>query len=223
MKEAFTAQMLGVYGFGLFETLYMVIVSAVVSYIIGLPIGVLLVCTDKNGITPIPWLNSAIGFIVNIMRSIPFIILLVLVSPITRAITGTTIGSTATIVPLVFSATPYIARVVEQSLKEVDGGVIEAATSMGASPMQIITKVLLPESKPSLILGAALATITIIGYTAMAGFVGGGGLGTIAVNYGYYRYRTVIMIVTVVIIVALVQAFQELGLYLSSKFDRRKK
>ncbi|NLB16984.1 MAG: ABC transporter permease [Clostridiales bacterium] len=222
MKEAFTAQMLGVYGFGLFETLYMVIVSAVVSYIIGLPIGVLLVCTDKNGITPIPWLNSAIGFIVNIMRSIPFIILLVLVSPITRAITGTTIGSTATIVPLVFSATPYIARVVEQSLKEVDGGVIEAATSMGASPMQIITKVLLPESKPSLILGAALATITIIGYTAMAGFVGGGGLGTIAVNYGYYRYRTVIMIVTVVIIVALVQAFQELGLYLSSKFDRRK-
>ena len=182
----------------------------------------LLVCTDKNGITPIPWLNSAIGFIVNIMRSIPFIILLVLVSPITRSITGTTIGSTATIVPLVFSATPYIARVVEQSLKDVDGGVIEAATSMGASPMQIITKVLLPESKPSLFLGAALATITIIGYTAMAGFVGGGGLGTIAVNYGYYRYRTVIMIVTVVIIVALVQAFQELGLYLSSKFDRRK-
>ncbi|HHX54600.1 MAG TPA: ABC transporter permease [Clostridiales bacterium] len=222
MKEAFTAQMFGVYGFGLLETLYMVIVSAIVSYIFGLPIGVLLVCTDKNGITPVPWLNAAVGFIVNIMRSIPFIILLVLVSPVTRAITGTTIGSTATIVPLVFSAAPYISRVVEQSLKEVDGGVIEAATSMGASPMQIITKVLLPESKPSLILGAALATITIIGYTAMAGFVGGGGLGTIAVNYGYYRYRTVIMIVTVVIIVALVQAFQELGLYLSSKFDRRK-
>ena len=159
------------------------------SYVIGLPLGLALVATDKEGIYPILWLNKLLGFVVNVLRSIPFLILLIAVMPITRFVAGTTLGSKATIVPLVIAAGPFIARMVESSLKEVDRGVIEAAESMGASPFQIMFKVLLPEAKPSLLIGAAISVTTILGYSAMAGIVGGGGLGAIAMNYGYYRYQ----------------------------------
>lgn len=220
-SSVFTAALIRAIGWGIVETLYMTLVSTLLAYVIGLPFGVLLVITDRNGITPIPWLNAALGFIVNLLRSIPFIILLILVLPFTRLIVGTTIGSTATIVPLVIGAAPFIARMVESSLKEVDAGVIEAAQSMGATPFQIIWKVLLPEAKPSLIVGSAIAVTTILGYTAMSGFVGGGGLGTIAVNYGYYRYKTDVMLVTVLLLVVIVQVFQELGMRVSRRGDKR--
>ena len=168
-----------------------------------------------------PVLNKILGFIVNFLRSVPFLILLVFLIPFTRMIVGTTIGSTATIVPLIVAAAPFVARMVESSLKEVDPGVIEAAQSMGAKPIQIITKVLLPEAKPSLLVGAAIAVTTILGYSAMAGFVGGGGLGTIAINYGYYRYQNNMMIVTVLLLVIIVQVFQEIGMLISKKSDKR--
>lgn len=208
---------------GILETLYMTLVSTLFAYIIGLPMGVILVATDKDGITPSPWINRILGVIVNIFRSIPFLILLVLVIPITRFIVGTTIGSTATIVPLVIAAAPFVARMVESSLREVDKGVIEAAKSMGTPDFKIITKVIIPEAKPSLLVGAAIALTTILGYSAMAGFVGGGGLGTVAINYGYYRYNDIILVVTVVIIVLIVQLMQTLGMYIAKKFDHRKK
>ena len=181
----------------------------------------MLVVTDSKGIKPIPWLNRLVGIVVNIFRSIPFIILLVMVIPLTRAIVGTTLGSTATIVPLIISAAPFIARVVESSLKEVDPGVIEAAQSMGASPMKIVFSVLIPEAKSSLIVGAAIAITTILGYSAMAGFVGGGGLGTIAVNYGYYRYQTDVMLIAVALLVVIVQVLQEVGMKLAKIGDKR--
>lgn len=167
-------------------------------------------------------LHKVIDVFVNITRSIPFLILLIAVIPITRFITGTTIGSNATIVPLVIAAAPFVARMVESSLREVDKGIVEASVSMGASPMQIITKVLLPEAKPSLIVGAAIAVTTILGYSAMAGIVGGGGLGDIAIRFGYYRYENAIMIVTVVLLVVVVQVFQEIGMKLAQKQDKRK-
>lgn len=213
----------GLFLTGLMETLYMVLVSTAVSYIIGLPIGVILNITDKNGICKNVPVNRILGFIVNFLRSVPFIILLVTVLPLTRLIVGTTIGSTATIVPLVISAAPFVSRMVESSLQEVDAGVIEAAESMGSSPFQIITKVLIPEAKPSLITGAAIAITTILGYTAMAGFVGGGGLGSIAVNYGYYRYDDVTMYITVIILVIVVQVFQEIGIRAVKMTDKRLK
>lgn len=206
---------------GIFQTLYMVLVSTLLSYIFGLPLGIFLVMTDKDGITPIPILNSILGAVINIFRSIPFLILLVLLIPFTRAIIGKGIGSTATIVPLVVGASPFIARLVESSLKEVDKGVIEAAQSMGASPFEIIYKVMLPEAKPSLIVGSAIAVTTILGYSAMAGFVGGGGLGDIAIRYGYNRYEFDIMAVTVILLVILVQIFQEVGMRIAKKTDRR--
>jgi D-methionine transport system permease protein len=206
---------------GLLETLYMVIVSAALAYVLGLPLGILLVVTDENGIRPKPVFNKVLGIFVNIIRSIPFIILLVWVTPVTRALIGTTLGPTATIVPLVFASAPYIARMVEASLKEVDAGVIEAAQSMGAAPMQIVTKVLLPEAKPALIVGAAIAAVTILGYTAMSGFTGGGGLGTVAINYGYYRYKGDIMMLNVIVIVIIVQVMQEIGMHLAKRSDKR--
>lgn len=211
----------GEIGVGIGETLYMVIGSTLISYIIGLPIGVLLCVTDKNGICPCKSVNSIFGFIVNLLRSIPFIILLVALIPFTRAIVGTSIGSTATIVPLVISAFGYVARMVESSVKEVDAGIIEAAQSMGTPTFKIITKVLIPEAKPSLIMGSAIAITTILGYSAMAGFVGGGGLGAIAINYGYYRYNTGIMLITVIFLVIIVQLFQEIGLRATRKTDKR--
>ncbi|MDO4938409.1 MAG: methionine ABC transporter permease [Lachnospiraceae bacterium] len=206
---------------GIKETLLMVAISSAISYAIGIPLGILLVVTDVNGIKPMPKLNSTVGFIINILRSIPFMILLIMVLPVTRAIVGTTLGWKAVVPPLVFAAAPYIARMVESSLKETDAGIIEAAKSMGASNMQIVTKVYLPEAKPSLITGAAISITTILGYSAMAGFVGGGGLGTIAINYGYYRYQTDIMILTVVILVLIVQLIQEAGTRLARNTDKR--
>lgn len=213
--------MLSLMGMGLLETLYMTVISTVMAYVLGLPIGMLLVVTDKEGIKPNAVLNRIVGSVVNILRSVPFIILLVAVIPITRAIVGTSIGSTATIVPLVIAAAPFVARMVESAAKEVDRGVIEASLSMGASTLQIVCKVMLPEAKPSLIIGAAIATTTILGYSAMSGFVGGGGLGTIAVNYGYYRSETDIMLVMVAILVLIVQVFQEIGNLISNKSDKR--
>ncbi|HBI74654.1 MAG TPA: methionine ABC transporter permease [Lachnospiraceae bacterium] len=198
-------------GVGILETLYMVFLSSFVAYLIGLPLGVVLVVTDKDGIAPCPMLNKILGIIVNFIRSIPFIILLVSIMPFTRFLIGTTIGPNAVVVPLILASAPYIARLVESSLKEVDQGVIEAAQSMGATTSQIIWKVLLPEAKPSLIIGSVIAITTILGYSAMAGFVGGGGLGDIAIRYGYYRKETDIALITVVLMVIIVQGIQELG------------
>mgnify|MGYP001093780083 FL=1 len=226
----FKEGMLQVLGVGIYETLYMTLISTLMSYVIGLPIGLALVSTDKEGYfiipflgikIPIIWLNKLLGFVVNILRSVPFLILLIAVMPVTRAIVGTTIGSKATIVPLVIAAAPFIARMVESSLKEVDRGVIEAAESMGASPFQIMFKVLLPEAKPSLLVGAAISITTILGYSAMAGIVGGGGLGAIAMNYGYYRYQQDIMFITVILLVVIVQIMQEVGMKIATISDKR--
>lgn len=209
--------------YGILETLYMTVVSTALAYVFGLPLGVLLCVTDENGVFRMPLFNKVLGFIINFLRSVPFIILLVAILPFTRAIVGTTIGSTATIVPLVVAASPFVARMVESSLKEVDSGVIEAAHSMGSSPFQIIYKVLIPEAKPSLIIGAAIAITTILSYSAMAGFVGGGGLGAIAINYGYYRYQNDVMMITVLLLVVIVQIFQELGMKIARLTDKRVK
>ncbi|MDR1569834.1 MAG: ABC transporter permease [Oscillospiraceae bacterium] len=206
---------------GIKETLYMTLWSTALAYALGLPLGVILVATDRGGLRPMRGLNAALGIIINIARSIPFLILLIAVIPLTRAIVGRMVGSTATIVPLTLSAAPFIARLVESSLKEVDAGVVQAARSMGASPMQIICKVLLPEARPSLLLGAAIAITTILGYSAMAGIVGGGGLGDIAIRYGYYRYQRDTMLITVALLVLIVQAFQEVGARAAKRIDRR--
>jgi D-methionine transport system permease protein len=216
------SEMINMIWWGLLQTLYMTLVSTLIAYVLGIPMGVILVVCDKEGIKPIPVLHKILDVIVNITRSVPFLILLIAVIPLTRLITGSTIGSNATVVPLVIAAAPFIARMVESSLREVDQGIIEASLSMGASPMQVIMKVLLPEAKPSLIVGAAIATTTILGYSAMAGIVGGGGLGDIAIRYGYYRYENTVMIVTVVLLVAVVQVFQEVGMKLANKQDKRK-
>lgn len=207
---------------GLLETVYMTLVSTLIGYAIGLPVGILLTVTDKEGIRPNALVYRIVDVIINIMRSIPFLILLILLIPFTRFLVGKSYGTTATIVPLVVSAAPYIARMVESSLKEVDAGVIEAARSMGAGTVQIITRVMLVEARISLISGATIATGTILGYSAMAGTVGGGGLGDIAIQYGYYRYQSDIMIVTVVLLVLMVQLFQTIGTVLSNKLDKRK-
>ena len=204
------------------DTLYMTLMSTLFGYILGLPMGIILTITDKDGIRPHAAVYKVLDFIVNLVRSIPFLILLILVIPLTRAIVGKSYGSTATIVPLVIAAAPFIARMVESSLKEVDKGVIEAAQSMGAGTFTIIWKVLLAEARTSLLVGVTIATGTILGYSAMAGTVGGGGLGDIAIRYGYYRYQTDVMIVTIVILVVLVQILQGLGMMISKKIDRRR-
>ena len=219
MLDSATISMFAV---GLLESLYMTLVSTFIAYLIGLPMGILAVVTEKDNILPIKSLNSILNTIINITRSIPFLILMIAIIPLTKKIVGTPIGSTATIVPLVVSAAPFIARMVESSIKEVDKGVIEAALSMGASPFQIIYKVMLPEAKPSLIVGVAIVTTTILGYSAMAGAVGGGGLGAIAINYGYHRYEYFIMFVTIILLIILVQIFQEIGMRIADKQDKRK-
>lgn len=206
---------------GVWETLYMTIVSTAISYLIGIPLGVVLYITGDGGIRRNRAVNLVVGIIVNVLRSVPFLILLVAILPFTRMVVGTTIGSTATIVPLVVAAAPYVARMVESSLKEIDGGVVEAARAMGSSAWQMIWKVFLPEAKPSLLVGATISLATILGYSAMAGFVGGGGLGAIAINYGYYRYQSDVMLITVALLVVIVQIFQEGGLKLVSKVDKR--
>jgi D-methionine transport system permease protein len=203
------------------ETIYMVVVSTFLAYILGVPMGVFLVVTSAGHILPNPWVERILGTVINIFRSIPFIILLVALIPFTKALVGTSIGTTAAIVPLVVSAAPFVARLVESSLKEVSPGVIEAALAMGASPWQIIFKVLLPEAKSPLILGVAITTINIIAYTAMAGAVGGGGLGDLAIQYGYNRFRTDIMLITVVILVIFVQGIQWLGTTMARKLSHR--
>ena len=206
---------------GIGETFYMVIISTIIAYIIGIPLGVIVFITDTNGICRNRVVNVITGFIINVVRSVPFLILLVAILPFTRLVVGTTIGSTATIVPLVVAAAPFVARMVESSLKEVDPGVIETSKAFGASTWQIITKVLLPEAKPSLLVGGTIAFATILGYSAMAGFVGGGGLGAIAVNYGYYRYQTDVMLITVALLIIIVQVFQEVGIRVVNKIDKR--
>lgn len=205
----------------LFETLYMVILSTIFTIILGLPIGIFLVVTDKNHILPNKTINSVLSFIVNIGRSIPFIILNFALIPFTRLVVGTSIGTTAAMVPLVIAAVPFFARVVESSLKELNYGIIEASIAMGASPMEIILKVMLPESIPSLILGVTITIIAQVGYSAMAGAVGGGGLGNLAINYGYYRYKPDVMLSTIFVLVILVMSIQSIGNRLSNKFDKR--
>ena len=213
--------MLALVGTGFWESIYMTLISTFFAYVIGLPLGLLLVVTDKDGIKPVPWLNAILGTIINVVRSVPFLILFVTIMPFTKAVVGTTIGPKAAIIALLVAAAPFVARMVESSLKEVEKGVIEAAQSMGASPFQIMTKVLLPEAKPALLVGSAISITTILGYSAMAGFVGAGGLGAIATNYGYYRGQTDVMYVMVILMVIIVQIFQEAGMRISKKTDRR--
>lgn len=208
---------------GIGQTLYMTILSTVVGYVFGLPLGVMLAVSDKDGLRPNRAVYKVLDVISNIIRSIPFLILLILIIPLTRIIVGQSYGSSATVVPLVVAAIPFIGRMVESSIKEVDAGVVEAARSMGASDLRIIVKVLLLESRTSLITGATIAIGTILGYSAMAGSVGGGGLGDIAIRYGYYRYESQIMIVTVILPVVLVQVFQSIGMIIASKLDKRRK
>lgn len=206
---------------GVRDTLLMTLMSTLFGYLIGLPWGIVLAVTDKAGIRPNAVVYKILDVIANIMRSVPFLILLILVMPITRAIVGKTTGSVATIVPLTLAAAPFIGRMIESSINEVDHGVIEAAQSMGAGTFTIIWKVLLVEARTSILVGVTIAIGTILGYSAMAGVVGGGGLGDIAMRYGYYRYETLIMIVSVVLLVILVQIFQTLGMRLSAKLDKR--
>ena len=206
---------------GIWETLYMTLVSTLVGYVIGLPLGVTLAVTGKGGIRENKVVYRILDVISNVIRSIPFLILLILIIPLTRFLVGKSYGSSATIVPLVIAAAPFIARMVESSLLEVDHGVIEAAQSMGANLWTIIWKVMLAESRTSLLVNATIALGTILGYSAMAGAVGGGGLGDIAIRYGYYRYQTDIMLVTVVLLVLLVQLLQYIGMTISKKLDKR--
>ncbi len=208
---------------GVWETVYITIASTVLGYVIGLPMGVVMVLTDKEGLSPNLIVYNVFDAVANIVRSIPFLILLILLIPVTKILVGQSYGSVATIVPLVAAAAPFIGRMVESSLKEVDHGVVEAAKAMGATKMSIVKDVLLVEARISLIIGATIATGTIFGYSAMAGVVGGGGLGAIAIRYGYYRYETNIMIVTVVLLVILFQVFQTVGMFIANRLDRRKK
>ncbi|SEW15619.1 methionine ABC transporter permease [[Clostridium] fimetarium] len=207
---------------GLYDTLYMTIISTLMAYVLGIPLGIALAITDNKGIKPNVLIYKILDLISNIIRSVPFLILLILVMPITKLIVGKTYGSSATIVPLVIAAAPFIARMVESSLQEVDKGVIEAAQSMGAGTFTIIWKVLIVEARTSLIVGMTIALGTILGYSAMAGIVGGGGLGDIAIRYGFYRSETDIMIATVVILVVLVQSLQGVGMMASRRLDKRK-
>ena len=208
----------------IWETVYVTVLATAFAVIIGLPLGVLLVVGEKDGVLPLPkWLLQALNVIINLLRSVPFLILMILVFPLTRLIVGTVVGTTASIVPLVIAAFPFVARLAETSLREVSPNTIEMAQSMGASPLQIITKVMIPESVPSLISNATTAITTILGYSAMSGIIGGGGLGKIAINYGYYRYKYLIMLAAVILLIILVQIFQSAGTRLASILDKRKK
>ena len=206
----------------LWETVYVTVLATALAIVIGLPLGVLLATGDKNGILPLPKpVMSVLDVVINLLRSIPFLILMIMVIPLTRVIVGTTVGTVASIVPLVIAAFPFVARLAESSFREVNPDIIEAAQSMGASPLQIIVKVLIPESIPSLISNATIAITTILGYSAMSGIIGGGGLGKIAINYGYYRYKTLIMIMAVILLIIIVQVFQSVGDHLAKKSDKR--
>ncbi len=207
---------------GLWETVYVTVLATLFAIVIGLPLGILLVTGDEKGIRPLPKpLMKVINVIINFLRSVPFIILMVMVIPLTRAITGTSIGSVASIVPLVVAAFPFVARLVESSLRELDPNIIEMAQSMGSSTMQIITRVMLPESVPSLVTNFTLAITTILGYTAMSGAMGGGGLGKIAINYGYNRYKYAVLYLAVIVLVVVVQVFQSVGTRVATRLDKR--
>ena len=206
---------------GIGETLYMTVFSTIIGYAFGLPLGVILAVTVKEGLHPNRILYKLLDIVSNVIRSVPFLILLILLNPFTRFILGRSTGTTATIVPLVVAAIPFIGRMVESSLKEEDNGVIEAAKAMGASNMRIVTKVLLVEARTSLLTGLTITLGTILGYSAMAGIVGGGGLGDIAIRYGYYRYQVDIMVVTVILLIVLMQIFQSIGMKTVKRFDKR--
>ncbi|MCI8598083.1 MAG: ABC transporter permease [Lachnospiraceae bacterium] len=208
----------------IWETIYVTVLATAFAVILGLPLGVLLVVGEKNGVLPLP--KSAmhvLNIVINLLRSIPFLILMIMVIPLTRLIVGTSVGTLASIVPLVIAAFPFVARLVESSLREVNPNIIEMAQSMGASPFQIIVKVLIPESVPSLLSNFTIAITTILGYSAMSGIIGGGGLGKIAINYGYYRYKYLVMLIAVVLLILLVQVFQSVGTRLATKSDKRLK
>ena len=208
----------------IWETFYVTVAATFFSILIGLPLGVLIVAGGKGGVMPLPKpVLSVLNVIINLLRSIPFLILMILVFPLTRLIMGTVVGTAASIVPLVIAAAPFVARLVESSLREVNPNIIEAAQSMGASPFQIITKVMIPESIPSLISNFTIAVTTILGYSAMSGIIGGGGLGKIAINYGYYRYKYLVMTIAVIFLIILVQIFQAVGTWLTVKSDKRLK
>ena len=207
----------------IWETVYVTVLSTFLAVVLGLPLGVLLVAGEKDGVLPLPtWLMQILNLVINLLRSIPFLILMILVIPLTRFIVGTSVGTVASIVPLVIAAFPFIARLAETSMREVNPNIIEMAQSLGASPMQIIIKVMIPESVPSLLSNLTTAITTILGYSAMSGIIGGGGLGKIAINYGYYRYKYLIMIVAVILLILLVQIFQSIGTRLAVKTDKRK-
>lgn len=208
----------------IWETFYVTVLSTFFAVLIGLPLGVLLVVGEKNGVLPLPrWLMVLLNGIVNLLRSVPFLILMIMVIPLSRVLVGTSIGTVATIVPLVVAAFPFVARLVETSLRELNPNIIEAAQSMGASPFQIITKVMIPESVPSLLSNLTTALTTVLGYSAMSGAIGGGGLGKIAIDYGYYRFKYLVMLIAVILLVVLVQFFQSVGTRLAAKCDKRLK
>lgn len=210
--------------FAIWETFYVTVLSTFFAVVIGLPLGVLLVVGEKNGVLPLPrWLMTVLNVLINLLRSVPFLILMIMVIPLSRLIVGTSIGTVATIVPLVVAAFPFVARLVETSLRELNPNIIEAAQSMGASPFQIIVKVMIPESVPSLLSNLTTALTTVLGYSAMSGAIGGGGLGKIAIDYGYYRFKYLVMLIAVVLLVVLVQIFQTVGTKLASKCDKRLK
>lgn len=210
--------------FAIWETFYVTVLSTFFAVVIGLPLGVLLVVGEKNGVLPLPrWLMTFLNVLINLLRSVPFLILMIMVIPLSRLIVGTSIGTVATIVPLVVAAFPFVARLVETSLRELNPNIIEAAQSMGASPFQIIVKVMIPESVPSLLSNLTTALTTVLGYSAMSGAIGGGGLGKIAIDYGYYRFKYLVMLIAVVLLVVLVQIFQTVGTKLAAKCDKRLK
>lgn len=214
-------EILGLIGPSLIDTLYMVFFSTVFSLVIGFPVGVLLVITGEGHIAEMPKLNKIMGTVINIFRSFPFIILIIAIFPLSRLLVGTSIGSTAAIVPLSVAAAPFVARIIESALKEVNFGVIEASMAAGASTMQIIIHVLLPEALPSLILGVTITVINIIGYSAMAGAIGGGGLGDLAIRYGYMRFQTDVLVVTIIVLIIFVEIIQTAGNLLAKRFDKR--
>ena len=218
---AFFAEYGSILWAGTLETLYMTLVSAFFAYVLGLPMGVVLTITKPGSIAPAPRFNAVFGWVVNILRSLPFIILMFFIIPFTRALVGTSIGATAALVPLTLSAAPFIARMVEQSLEEIDHGVLEAAQCMGATKWQIVTRVLLVESVPSLLRGLSITIITIFGYTAVTGAVGAGGLGNIAFRFGYQRYQSDVMYATIVLVVILVCIIQSVCNLLARKADKR--
>ncbi len=208
----------------IWETIYVTVISTLLAIVIGLPLGVLLAAGGKGGVLKVPaGVTHVLGWIINLLRSVPFLILMIMAFPLARLIVGTSVGTVASIIPLVIASFPFVARLVESSLREVDPNVVEAAQSMGATPMQIVVKVLIPESAPSLISNFTIAITTILSYSAMSGIIGGGGLGNIAINYGYYRYKYLIMVVAVIFLVILVQLFQSLGTHLAARMDKRLK